>query len=114
MIDGMIVLETAKTTILYDWQLMAIAFFVVCFFTGFFLLIGGSSLESTLVSIGLLVVSILLVVSVLCTKPKLIVNRYKVYIDEQCNIPELLNDYNIISCEGRILIIEDKESVELE
>ena len=76
--------------------------------------IGVASSKSTLVSIGLLGLSILLLVSVLCTKPKFIVNRYKVYIDEQCNIQELLNDYNIISCEGRILIIEDKESVELE
>ena len=76
--------------------------------------IGVASSKSTLVSIGLLVLSVLLVVSVLCTKPKLIVNRYKVYIDDQCNIPELLNDYNIISIEGRIMIIEDKESVESE
>lgn len=112
MIDGMIVLETEKPTILYDWQRIAIAFFVVCYFAAFFLFIGCSSLKSSLVSIGLLVVSILLVVLVLCTDPKFIGNRYKVYIDEQCNIPELLNDYNIISSEGRILIIEEKESVE--
>lgn len=110
----MIVLETEKPTILYDWQRIAIAFFIFCFFAGFFMFIGVASSKSTLVSIGLLVLSVLLVVSVLCTKPKLIVNRYKVYIDDQCNIPELLNDYNIISIEGRIMIIEDKESVESE